>query len=335
MATGLAIEGSCRQNDSPAGCCQTNNANSVTWPPQSPEAVLLGGSLHEKVTGSRATAPAVDWMLIRSDTHGHVDVQGSRSLNQATNTPAGLAAGHLNLTIDAAKRVNLTWNSINRPTCRASLASYLRLAHETSPGQFIDTNQASNQAEGLIDVTVASYPGSIHKPCGKLMYRYKYQLQNVWPSDGAIIQEVSYYKSIVPCAKWGFLVKSNQEGASQIRLERLDHYYEAFPTIERGQREDNDVTKKEGYSDYVGEPEHPETCGAVVQIAFAKFFCYTDMMGVNPRKWPIGGMGGSFPNIRDEPAFWKKRAREQGSRTIVHIWACCEEPSQAYFFSNP
>ena len=119
MATGLAIEGSCRQNDSPAGCCQTNNANSVTWPPQSPEAVLLGGSLHEKVTGSRPTAPAVDWMLIRSDTQGHVDVQGSRSLNQATNTPAGLAAGHLNLTIDAAKRVNLTWNSINRPTCRA------------------------------------------------------------------------------------------------------------------------------------------------------------------------------------------------------------------------
>ena len=167
------------------------------------------------------------------------------------------------------------------------------------------------------------------------MYRYKYQLQNDFLSDGAIIQEVSYYKSIVPCAKWGFLVKSNQEGASQIRLERLDHYYEAFPTIERGQREDNDVTKKEGYSDYVGEPEHPETCGAVVQIAFAKFFCYTDMMGVNPRKWPIGGMGGSFPNIRDEPAFWKKRAREQGSRTIVHIWACCEEPSQAYFFSNP
>ena len=159
MATGLAIEGSCRQNDSPAGCCQTNNANSVTWPPQSPEAVLLGGSLHEKVTGSRPTAPAVDWMLIRSDTQGHVDVQGSRSLNQATNTPAGLAAGHLNLTIDAAKRVNLTWNSINRPTCRASLASYLRLAHETSPGQFIDTNQASNQAEGAIDITVASYPG--------------------------------------------------------------------------------------------------------------------------------------------------------------------------------
>ena len=78
------------------------------------------------------------------------------------------------------------------------------------------------------------------------MYRYKYQLQNVWPSDGAIIQEVSYYKSIVPCAKWGFLVKSNQEGASQIRLERLDHYYEAFPTIERGQREDNDVTGRRG-----------------------------------------------------------------------------------------
>ena len=260
IATGLTHEGSCKQDDSPAKCCQANNTGSVTWPPQSPKAFLLGGSLHEKVTGPRPTAPAVNWMLIRSDTQGHVDVQGNRSLNQATNTHTGSAAGHLNLTIDAANRVTLTWNSINPPTDLASLASYHGLAHETSPGQFIVTNQASNHSEGLIDITVASYPGSIHKPCGMLMYHYKYRLQNVWPSDGAIIQEVSYYKSIVPCAKWRFFVKSNQEGASQIRLERLDHYFEAFPTIERGQREDDhpdgvDAAPPEHVADHAGGEE--------------------------------------------------------------------------------
>src|SRR2546430_2363303 len=76
--------------------------------------------------------------------------------------------------------------------------------------------------------------------------------------------------------------------------------------------------------------------------AWVRYYCMSELAGVE--RWrtpsnppaPSDAPSGGAPYTWDEPGFWKsKRFTDEGHRTLIQLWNCCQEPPADDWFTDP
>ena len=90
-------------------------------------------------------------------------------------------------------------------------------------------------------------------------------------------------------------------------------------------------------TDFYEERETP-TCGMIVHFATVRLYCEKDIAAVIDT-WKPGGRrppSGALNATLDQPAFWTNVIpKDEGHRTLVHLWNCCCDPPSYLWFTDP
>ncbi len=172
--------------------------------------------------------------------------------------------------------------------------------------------------------------------CGGYARRWDFQLSAAAPSDGYIVQKISFFESTAPCSAG----EVNQSPATP----KLT-FWEAWP-VSAGARLFSSRAAI-GYTDQSTYPSSPGTSGTVVAAGEIKFFSRSttgnigglSTAGTDP-DWGPGRepQSGILPSTHTEPAWWTGTPIEgPASRDVTTWWNCCGPASSQTnnIFFNP